>query len=1048
MRISIESVGTLIFGLIAHLSLQGQDTEIASHVNKLMPKPVPAAPNVAGLGRYGDYQVNLFHGIPEIAIPIFEAKSGSLTVPITLSYHSSGIKPTDVASWVGLGWSLSAGGMVTRTVQGKNDEDHYYGNALLPNPSVCESYYYLKYAATGVTDTEPDLFSYSFGGRSGKFILPHGANPILYPYAPIKLSTTVGLSRFEITDEQGVLHRFGRNAEGTGAALDATTATNGGNPAFSAVTAWHLLDMVAPNSDDRIDFTYQSLGSSSTHDVSHVYTVKDQCYAANGATCPPSFNYQPQTQNLDSYATQQGLETIVFENGKVEFVIGPPRQDVSTTLARLAEIKIWSLQNGAYQFEKSVEFIFSYFTNANGGNQALKLDELRFKDKNQAVVQRYQFDYFTNQFSWNPQETNFLNARDLWGYYNGAIQNTDLVVPTTIPYAETTSSLAVNITFGGGLNRAVNPTYAKEGVLKRIIFPTGGYTEFDYESNQYSNNGSPTLAGGLRVSQIKSYDGVSATPVTKTYKYGFNEDGLGRENFRDTDFNYSSTMRYYSGCLVKDPHLEFQIRNYYSTSFGGEAPVLYPQVTEYLGDPQNGNQGKTVYVFDSGLPAMDVVHTIPASTKKYTNSNSWRRGKLTAKRTYDLAGNIVSATVFQYSTFMEANNLVGYGVYQFWDPNPSTCTANFCMNESNEPVHTQTFMVGTIYQNSGAVVQTNAAETLFVDGDIAKVFTKQKQFVVNPETLQVLRTTETKSENEEQIITVNKYPFQFLPPSSSSGNALGIFMLNQKNIINTPIETYSLLQQPGGINPRIISGQITTFRASEANNNHVVVDKVLLLESAHPIPAGNYEEMYIDGSNSGVVVGSRYQERIAMNQYDVAGNLLSVSKRNDASITYLYNSQKTFPIAEAINAGHSEIFFESFEEATGAAIVTDETLSHSGMRYKEGDYTVPFTLPNGKDYIIEYWYKDAGNQWQYMAKVYSGGGMSLTEGSAIDDVRVFPRGAFIKTYTYHPINGMNGKVDEKGQTYKYQYDAFGRLYRIINENGDIEQQYTYHYKGN
>jgi YD repeat-containing protein len=43
---------------------------------------------------------------------------------------------------------------------------------------------------------------------------------------------------------------------------------------------------------------------------------------------------------------------------------------------------------------------------------------------------------------------------------------------------------------------------------------------------------------------------------------------------------------------------------------------------------------------------------------------------------------------------------------------------------------------------------------------------------------------------------------------------------------------------------------------------------------------------------------------------------------------------------------------------------------------------------------------------------------------------------------------MTGKVDEKGQTYRFEYDPFGRLYRVVDERGNIEKQYTYHYKGN
>ncbi|HCR53598.1 MAG TPA: hypothetical protein DIW27_04220, partial [Cytophagales bacterium] len=68
---------TLYCALVVNCILVAQE-HITNGINKLMPKPIPAAPNVASLGKYGDYQVNLFNGLPDITIPIFEAKSGSL----------------------------------------------------------------------------------------------------------------------------------------------------------------------------------------------------------------------------------------------------------------------------------------------------------------------------------------------------------------------------------------------------------------------------------------------------------------------------------------------------------------------------------------------------------------------------------------------------------------------------------------------------------------------------------------------------------------------------------------------------------------------------------------------------------------------------------------------------------------------------------------------------------------------------------------------------------------------------------------------------------
>ena len=78
--------------------------------------PVAAlTPNAAGLGLYGDIPVSLYTGTPDISIPLYEIKVKNYTLPITLSYHASGVQVDQHPSWVGLGWSLFAGGLITRS---------------------------------------------------------------------------------------------------------------------------------------------------------------------------------------------------------------------------------------------------------------------------------------------------------------------------------------------------------------------------------------------------------------------------------------------------------------------------------------------------------------------------------------------------------------------------------------------------------------------------------------------------------------------------------------------------------------------------------------------------------------------------------------------------------------------------------------------------------------------------------------------------------------------------------------------------------------------
>jgi hypothetical protein len=90
------------------------------------PPVIPPSPDAASLGKYGSTPVGLHTGIPNISIPIYTIKTSRLEVPISISYHAGGVKVSDIASWIGLGWSLEAGGVVSRSVVGRSDDAGFW----------------------------------------------------------------------------------------------------------------------------------------------------------------------------------------------------------------------------------------------------------------------------------------------------------------------------------------------------------------------------------------------------------------------------------------------------------------------------------------------------------------------------------------------------------------------------------------------------------------------------------------------------------------------------------------------------------------------------------------------------------------------------------------------------------------------------------------------------------------------------------------------------------------------------------------------------------
>ena len=67
-------------------------------------------------------------------------------------------------------------------------------------------------------------------------------------------------------------------------------------------------------------------------------------------------------------------------------------------------------------------------------------------------------------------------------------------------------------------------------------------------------------------------------------------------------------------------------------------------------------------------------------------------------------------------------------------------------------------------------------------------------------------------------------------------------------------------------------------------------------------------------------------------------------------------------------------------------------------------------------------------------------------GITIDDLRLYPVGAQMTTYTYAPLIGMTSSTDPNGITTYYEYDAFGRLKLVRDKDGKVLKTYDYHYK--
>jgi hypothetical protein len=116
---------------------------LTDYNNNTLTKYTLATPDVYSFEKYNLSNINHYVGKPEISVPIYTIKTGNIVYPINLGYNTGGIKVDQLASDVGLGWTLTSS-VITRTINGDNDFDNLGSILLQPDHSTYSSTDLLK----------------------------------------------------------------------------------------------------------------------------------------------------------------------------------------------------------------------------------------------------------------------------------------------------------------------------------------------------------------------------------------------------------------------------------------------------------------------------------------------------------------------------------------------------------------------------------------------------------------------------------------------------------------------------------------------------------------------------------------------------------------------------------------------------------------------------------------------------------------------------------------------------------------------------------------
>lgn len=484
---------------------------VSQPVNKLIGDVVVPPPNVASLGKYTDVPVDLSSGIPQISIPIHELKQGPLTLPVSLSYHASGIRVAESASWVGAGWTLMAGGMVTRTVAGLPDEFGFgfytTGTTNIPAtlPAISQSQAgspnYPNAVANSLLDGEPDIFSFNIGGYSGNFYINQYHQVVLIPQQDVNITynetNTINmslpsgerLSMFTITLPDGNIYHFGSAPQETHKAIDKIMESAGIGYDYIPST-WHLIKIESFDKLHSISLAYTPEEYEYSYTGSESHTQSVSCTAGIGID-PWGSTTSGVVRKIRTKSNRLNLIQTSLES--VSFHANTTRIDLKSFVGYPEPKRLDSLTIQFYAATcKRFAFNYDYFqanaTPTDYDQRRLRLLSLQEKTCNGSLP-ALPPHLFTYEGSTLPSTKSL--AVDHWGYYNGADANTGMVPPTTLP--ATCGSGAYTY---GSANRETNEVHLKKGVLTRITYPTGGHVAFSYEANDYKgvvNTGESTI---------------------------------------------------------------------------------------------------------------------------------------------------------------------------------------------------------------------------------------------------------------------------------------------------------------------------------------------------------------------------------------------------------------------------------------------------------------------------------------------------------------------------------------------------------------------------